>query len=66
MPESMKMYTSMLGEKKSVSVDYFSQMFEETRIYKSPLKMYWILKWSYWLNFQLINTQNYFKIVNII
>ena len=30
--------------KKSVSVDYFSQMFEETRIYKSPLKMYWILK----------------------
>ena len=30
--------------KKSVSVDYFSQMFEETRVYKSPLKMYWILK----------------------
>lgn len=41
MPESMKMYTSMLGQKKSVSVDYVSQMFEETRIYKSPLKMYW-------------------------
>ena len=55
MPESMKMYTSMLGQKKSVSVDYFSQMFEETRVYKSPLKMYWILKWTYWLNFQLIN-----------